>query len=511
MRKRLQALTMAAILLLSVLALRIPVMAAGTLTVSQVSGAKGEIVDVEILLTSDDVASGNFTVRYDSAMLELVSAKTNTQFQCFANANETGKVLVGFARSSAPIAEAVLCTLSFRVTENTEKDGSSVYLEQIRLYTLNGVRTPASAIHGSVTRKAVHLSMSESETAEYQSVRAIVELGGGIAPCGGNFSITYDPVHFAVRSVQPLEAMDGVSYEYHIVSPGLVRIAFSGTTPRSSGALFAVAFQTVGNAGAKSVLEISDAKMYDENSKSVDVSVTNGAIQIVVPSNDAPKLWVVGGALQEDGSAEAAIVLQGRGNIYGGSFTIEYDSSMTVDITPMVDCQYRHVPEEGEIHVSWASFAPYSEEVELLRMGFSDAKQSDVTIVNGSAVTKDGDPVPVVDIRPGKIAAAETVIAVVDEVSSQIAGSQTTYSVTVDALDQNYFSENVTESIVAVLALYEDGKLIGIAMDTVKFNSGTSEMELSAEAKSLASEIRVFLTDGSKSMVPLCENLNILQ
>ena len=66
-----------ALALLLALVLIIPhgIYAAGTLTVTTVSGKKGENVVVEVCLSGDDVCSGNFNVRFDSDTLQLVSAQ----------------------------------------------------------------------------------------------------------------------------------------------------------------------------------------------------------------------------------------------------------------------------------------------------------------------------------------------------------------------------------------------------------------------------------------------------
>gem|GEM_PF-4562730 len=42
--------------------------------------------------------------------------------------------------------------------------------------------------------------------------------------------------------------------------------------------------------------------MYDTDGKSIDSSAEDGSVDVVLPSDRAPKLWAVGGAIQPDGS-----------------------------------------------------------------------------------------------------------------------------------------------------------------------------------------------------------------
>ena len=127
-----------ALALLLALVLMIPqgIYAAGTLTVTTVSGEKGEQVTVEVCLTGDDVCSGNFNVRFDSSKLLLISAeKVNGSWLSSVNdkEKENGVVRVSFAQTT-PLTEATLCRLTFEVLENTPADGSAITIEGARLY-----------------------------------------------------------------------------------------------------------------------------------------------------------------------------------------------------------------------------------------------------------------------------------------------------------------------------------------------------------------------------------------
>ena len=87
-----------------------------------------------------------------------------------------------------------------------------------------------------------------------------------------------------------------------------------------------------GGSPAYIVVRLTDVRLYDENSQPLDTSVTDGTISVTAPSSRDPKLWIVGGALQDDGTATVAVVLQGQGVTCGGNFDLCFDSSMKAAI-----------------------------------------------------------------------------------------------------------------------------------------------------------------------------------
>lgn len=510
MKKRIHAVFLAAILLLTSVVLAVPAAAAGAVTISNVSGAVGELVEVEVRLTSDDVGSGNFLLRYDSQTLELTDSVTNSSYFCVANTYEKGCVKVGFMSANV-IPDALLCTLTFRVTAATDaQNGSPIVAEQMVLYDVNSSLVTSTVIHGAVVRKTVRLSISASDTAEFQSVRAEISLGGSLSPAGGNFSVSYDPECFSVKSVVGLGSMEEAIFAYRIVEPGLVKVSFGGTAALEPGKFCALVFQTVGKAGSSSNLTITDVKMYDEDSKPMDVSVGNGSLNIVVPSDEDPKLWVVGGAMEADGTAKASVVLQGRGFVCGGNFTLKYDSAMTATVTPSANCQINHDAKTGTVRVSWASDVPYSGEETLLTLEFSNAKESAITLDSVTAYVGEGEPVTVVDIRPGAVTAASEVAAMVDDVQKKTEeDGKTAYTVSVDVADGKFFTDDAAESLSVMMGLYQDGKMVGVAVvPKTEFSNGISQVELSATTGAAVTELRVFLLEDMTSLSPLCQALS---
>ncbi len=49
-------------------------------------------------------------------------------------------------------------------------------------------------------------------------------------------------------------------------------------------------FRTVGTAGDTSAVTLTDVRMYDTDGKSIDASAEDGSVDVVLPSDRAPKL-----------------------------------------------------------------------------------------------------------------------------------------------------------------------------------------------------------------------------
>ena len=516
MKKNVLSCLLAVLLLFGAAAAPQQVFAAGTVEISTVSGAKGEVVDVTVGLKSDDVYSGNFTIRYDSKVLELVSANSEAapSIYCVVNGADEGTVRVTFTGVAEPIKDTVLCKLVFRITADTPTGGSAVSAEQLRLYNANGVPVDASAIAGSVAKKTAHLGLSSSETAEHQAVGVTVRLDGGLRTAGGNFTFTYDPNCLEVRSVQALDGLNNAPMTYRVEKPGVLRVSFGAAKALPDGELCTVILQTVTAEPKDSAVNLTDVRLYDENSQPLDTSVTDGTISVTAPSSRDPKLWIVGGALQDDGTATVAVVLQGRGVTCGGNFELRFGSSMTAEvISSAAGCQVNS--ESGKLRVSWASALPYADEQQLMVIKFSgatDGKKLDFDSVKlyGESST----PISVVDVRPATIEKQSGVTAVVDEKKCSVdeSASGKRYTVAVDVADLQHFSSgNAVSTVEPMLALYQGGRLVGLsAAGTMTLTGGVGELSLSAAAKEDVTEMRVFLMDAGGDYSPLCAALQAM-
>lgn len=513
MRKRVLSCLLVALLLFGAAAAPQQALAAGAVEISSVSGARGEVVEVSVSLKSDDVYSGNFNIRYDSKVLELVSANSEAapSIYCVVNGADEGAVRVTFTGVAEPIKDTVLCKLVFRITADTPPDGSAVSVEQLKLYTGNGEPTDASAVAGSVARKVAHLSLSSSKTAEYQAVGVTVRLDGGLRTAGGNFTFTYDPNCLEVRSVQALDGLNNTPMTYRVEKPGVLRVSFGAAKALPDGGLCTVILQTVTAEPKDSAVNLTDVRLYDETSAPLDTAVTNGTVSVAVPSDRDPKLWIVGGALQEDGTAKVAVVFQGRGVACGGNFEHLFDPPMKATVESHdAACVVR--TEERRIRVSWGSVLPCDDERQLVVVSFANA-------ADGQALTFDGVRVYdkerdiVAEVRPTTIEKHDSVTAVVDEKKCSVDESTSgkRYTVAVDVADMQRFSGHAVSSVTPMLALYQGGRLVGLsAAGTMTLTGGVGELSLSAAAKEDVTEMRVFLMDAGGDYSPLCAALQAM-
>ena len=493
-----------ALALLLTLALVIPqgIHAAGTLTVTTVSGQKGEAVAVEVCLTGDDVCSGNFNVRFDSEQLRLISAqKGDGNWLGSVNEKEAGLVRVSFAQTT-PLTEAVLCRLTFEVLSNTPAEGTAVTIESARLYNVDADPVASSLVFGSVSRDCVWFTLKSTDTVEGQSVRAEIHMSGTLCPCGGSFALTYDAEVLRATGVLALDGLENSQMTCNLEESGVVRIAFAGEQPVRTGALCAVVFQAVGNAGSGTAVELSEVRVCDENSDAMDAAISSGEIQVVVPTEADPKLWVVGGALNEDGTATASIVLQGRGVVCGGQCTLLHAPGMTVEAEPAADVEYRL--EEGKIHLSWAKETPVMEAETLMTVTFANALESELTFDgNVRAYNANSTQIGVVDIRSGSITATEQIHLTVEDVAVETQGKITEVSAAVDLADAVYFTEAPAENIMPMLALYNEGRLVGLESCSVsQMDDGVAEISLTATARGAVTDYAVFVT--GEGTAPLC-------
>lgn len=506
MKKRLKK-GLALLMALS-LALSWSAAAAGTLEISSVSGKQGDTVTVSVHLTSTDVCGGGFTVSYNDAELELVSAEKSGGWIGFVNPSDTAPTVRVSFSSTQVIADQELCLLHFRVLADTPVDGSPITVTNARFYDIDSQPTTAGVISGSVSRDCVWLHLASAETVEGQAARVEVSLSGKLLPAGGNFTITYDPAVVRPTAVLPLECAGDAMLSYDLSVSGQVKVSFAGAAGVENGRLCAVVFAAVGSADTGTVLSVTDPRFYDADSQLLDHAVTTGNVSVVVPTEADPKLWVVGGAITEDGTATVSILAQGRGRVCGGQFSLLFDSAMLAQVTPGADVTVRE--DAGKVHVSWAGIAADLDERTLLTIRFAAP-------VEGSAITFDGNVrlydggsklIEVVDIRPAAITARSSVTAVVDEVKVDTSGSTSEVQVAVDLADVKYFTDTAVETVTAILALYNNGQLTGFDMvEDITLSSGIAETALAAQTRKAFDAFQVFLLSADGSAVPLCQAL----
>lgn len=171
---------------------------------------------------------------------------------------------------------------------------------------------------------------------------------------------------------------------------------------------------------------------------------------------------------------------------------------MTVEVEAAPGCQIRQEP--GKLVLSWASESAWPDKAALVTLIFEDAVESAVTLSGASLYQQDGTRIPVAEVRPGAIGGA-AVAAMVDE--AQV--TENKVSVQVDVADSHFFEEAL-DTVQPVLALYRDGRQVGLSTAAVTMEQGIAEISLEATAAQPVTDWQVFLLEDD-AYSPLCQAL----
>jgi len=472
-----------------------------TLSITSASGRAGETVSVQVRLTGS-VYSGRFELAYDADELELLQWSGADGAMCVFNHEQPGLLLVTFVSTTA-LENTSLCTLQFRVSAATPETGSALTLKSIRLYDETGTSVPATAEKGSISRSTARLTLSREQTVESRSVRMTVRLEGELSPAGGNFTLQYDPDCLQLTSVLKLHPSVEL-LTWNEPQPGTVHVSFSGTQPLSTGELCAAMFRTVGTAGDTSAVTLTDVRMYDTDGKSIDASAEDGSVDVVLPSDRAPKLWAVGGAIQPDGSAVVSVVLQGRGIVCGGSFTLTYDQSLSVQAEPAGGCQINAEP--GKLRASFASATPVADQVSLLKLTIQNAVPGAIDLSNVIFRDDSGSRIAAADVRPTTLSYTTSAAAFAGTLRADTSAGQTQYLLDVDVSDMRAGTPEARTEFTCLLALYDsDGLMEGLSVQKIAASdTGVNELTLTASASKTPAYAKVFLLSDASAGLPLC-------
>ena len=500
MKKRLFPLLLALMLLIT-LCTPFAQAAGRVLTVTSVSGRAGETVSVQVRLTGS-VNSGRFELAYDSAEIELLQWSGVEGAMCVFNHEQPGLLLMAFV-STAVLENTDLCTLQFRISKATPEGGSSVTLKNLRLYGENGASVAAAVENGTVSRSTARLILSREQTAERQSIRMAIKLEGTLSPAGGNFTLQYDPSCLQLTAVLKLHPSADL-LTWNEPELGTVHVSFSGKQPISAGELCAAMFRTVGTAGETSAVTLTNVRMYDTDGKPLDASAEDGSVDVVLPSDRAPKLWAVGGAIQADGSAVVSVILQGRGVVCGGSFTLTYAQSLSAQEEPESNCQINAEP--GRIRASFASATPVADQITLLKITFQNAVPGKIDLLDAVFLDDDGSRIAVADVRPTTLSRTSSAAAFAGTLRADTVGGQTQYLLDVDVSDMHAGTPEARTDFTCLLALYDsEGVLEGLSIQKIiAADTGVNELTLAASTSKVPSYAKVFLLTDSSACLPLC-------
>ena len=244
--------------------------------------------------------------------------------------------------------------------------------------------------------------------------------------------------------------------------------------------------------------------MYDTDGKPLDASAEDGSVDVVLPSARAPKLWAVGGAIQADGSAVVSVILQGRGVVCGGSFTLTYAQSLSAQAEPESNCQINAEP--GRIRASFASATPVADQIALLKITIQNAVPGKIDLLDAVFLDDDGSRIAVADVRPTTLSRTSSAAAFAGTLRADTVGGQTQYLLDVDVSDMHAGTPEARTDFTCLLALYDsEGVLEGLSIQKIiAADTGVNELTLAASTSKVPSYAKVFLLTDSSACLPLC-------
>lgn len=488
---------------------------APVLAISSVTGEKGSEVAVEVTVSGGTVSGGGLDIRYDPSVLTLKSAEAGSLQDMLVLVNgkySTDTVRVSLAGTGDLTGESLLLTLRFTVSTGAQPGTYPVSLHNVRLYQMSG-DTPVTVTpqmrDGAVTVPCVNLRVETVEAAAMQSVKVRIFLDEGLYPAGGNFVVTYDAAHLTAGTVAGGSALPASSLLLGNADPekGEIAVTWAGTEAAQTGVLCTLTFSVSADAAGTLPIAIQSAAVYDEVVAAMDLSLTGGAVKLVTASKESPKLWVVGGARDDDGTATVGVVLQGRGRICGGEFTLGYDPAKctllsceipaALEGAAVVNSPLESSGTAGTVKLAWAGATPSVSSQLLLVLRFQVTDSSALTLSGVKTLDETGTLLADVELRPGAIRTdGEAVQLPVLNAKTTQTASQTTVSATVDIANALQFTAQEAQSIRVFISLYENGQMKTVEVDprSVTFDeNGIASVAVETACQGTATLVKVFL------------------
>ena len=489
---------------------------------------RGGTAEVKIWLDSGtEVSGGSLDIAYDSASLELekitqeLSGVLMTVNEHYTN--DSARLSFASTASLGQEGSVLLCTAVFQVKADAPLGENPVTLTNARLYDANVATLPVSTVDGAVEAQYTGITVSPVEAVRGQSVRVELLLEGALNPAGGSFEVVYDPALLTAGGVMAGDLLNGCSLASNTVSPGTLKVTWAGSAAlEERGVLCTVTFQVSSTASGTPEIAIEKPRIYDENAAPLDALTESGIITLLTPTEESPKLWIVGGNIDPAAkTASVDVVLEGRGVICGGGFTVTYPTEgvTLVKASPLVSVGVVNTEPAGEITFTWAGAEPSVESQKLLHLEFSVTDPNaaiPLTLGAASALDSGGIPATVVDIRSGKLlpGGLEYQAPAVDEATVETAGGSTELHLVLDmaSAGQTAVSRTLPERSLLV-ALYEDGRLQSAelqAFDVELDANGIAQVEVSAAFSGSGDELRLYLLGEGGALIPLSEQTSYL-
>ena len=159
-----------------------------------------------------------------------------------------------------------------------------------------------------------------------------VNLANATSVCGGNFTLQYDSDLLIADSFVFGSIVDGYTKNCNLnyqSAGNLIRFTFSGvSTLTSSGTLVTFTFTAKQSVSGSAALQFNAYKMYDENGSSITSNATGSTIIIKTEPVASPTLSITSKTVTVGETFSVPIVISNSTAVYGGNFTLQYDSDL---------------------------------------------------------------------------------------------------------------------------------------------------------------------------------------
>ena len=494
--------------------------------------ARGETFTLEVTLSGGQaVWGGGLEAVYDPDALTLLQIEAGglmegVLFQ--SNPAYTGSsARITFAGTAPLEPEGTVCTLTFQVKADAPLGNTPVALAGVRLYDENAQACPVTTVDGQGQAWYSGLAVQSAEGVRGQSVRVELALEGELDPAGGGFTIVYDPEQMTAGSVVAAPLLQGYSLVSNEAEPGRIRVTWAGSRAlESRGTFCTVTFHISQQAGGAPKIALENLRAYDEDARALSTAATAGEVTLLTPTESSPKIWIVGGAIDPAAkTASVDVVLEGRGTICGGRFTLSYPTGSCT----LIDTQIQAVngvvnlDTPGTVLFSWADTMPVSGSQALLRLEFQMESVAAVPLELSQAQMfySDGSAAVNVDIRSGKLLPDSLTYQapVVDTATVTFRGDgQTQVEAVLDVAAAQLPSNPLARSAFAgtdaprslMVAFYEGGQLKSLSQQELAITldeNGIAQITLSAACAGTADQLRLFLLGEGGTWIPLSEDL----
>lgn len=495
--------------------------------------ARGQTTTFAIYLDNpDDICGGNLELVYDNTAFTLDSivaggllggqaVTINTQY-----ASNTAKV--SFAGTTTLSGSEPLLYVTMTASATADLGETTLSLQNVRMYNSNIESVDVTTQDGVLTVQYGAVTVNSVESVSGQSVRVEFWLEGDLDAAGGRFEVTYDTSKLTAGSVVAGTILPNGTLLYGNENSNTIYVTWAGTEPvEDRGVLCTITFAVAEGATGTADININNLVMYDEEATAVASVATSGVITICEATETSPKLWVVGGQVDATTNlATVGIVLEGRGVVVGGGFTLTYPTTgcelKTVSTTDYTNTSVSvfNVETPGTLIFTWAGTSPDVDSRVLLLLEFEvdGALNGALTLDQASVLDSSTlDYITNVDIRSGKFIASGVALQapIVDSAEVSISETNTSLSLTLDVASATQYSTDTSavETIQLMMVFYSDGKMQTVTLDQREYtttfdDNGVAQIEISASYAGVADEAKLFMVDGSGAWTPLSETIH---